>query len=722
MKSIRLEKDSDNIVHLILDNPNASANVMDGDFTDSLHEAVQQLQNDNYAGIILRSAKSTFFAGGDLKSLYAAKREDAQQFFDSCEALKADLRWLETQGKPVVATINGAALGGGWELALACHHRIAIDSRKVKIGLPEVTLGLLPGGGGCVRMPRLLGMQDSLPYLMEGKQVDPQRALDAGLLHQLATDADQLLAHARTFVLANSGEPMQQPWDKPGYRMPGGDAKNPKNAQLLVVAPAMLTKKTHGCMPAPEAILSTVVEGSQVDFDTATRIESRYFIELACGQVAKNMIGTFWFGLNAIKAGASLPDPVQKEARNIETAPVEKVGILGAGMMGAGIAYACAGNNVEVVLKDVSLDAAENGKAYAVRALEKRLERGRIDEAGMQAILSRIQTTVDPADLKGCDLVIEAVFENRDLKAEVTREAEAQLDDNAVFASNTSTLPITGLARAAERPQNFIGLHFFSPADKMPLVEIICGEQTGGETLARAFDFVLQIGKTPIVVNDSRGFFTSRVFGCYTNEGIAMLGEGVNPATIENAAALAGFPVGPLAVSDEVSLTLMGKIRQQTVEDLQAEGKKPPTHPADPVIDHMLELGRAGKAAGGGFYTYPETGRKHLWQGLAQEYPLAEKQPPLEDVKERLLFAMAIETLRCYDEKVLRSVRDANIGSIFGIGFPPWTGGALQYINQYDPVAFQQRAQQLADTYGERFTPPDSLQRLIASNAQLADG
>ncbi|MCW8126736.1 3-hydroxyacyl-CoA dehydrogenase NAD-binding domain-containing protein [Microbulbifer halophilus] len=708
MKSIRLEKDSDNIVHLILDNPNASANVMDGDFTDSLHEAVQQLQKDDYAGIILRSAKSTFFAGGDLNGLYAAKREEAQTFFENCEALKADLRWLETQGKPVVAAINGAALGGGWELALACHHRIAIDSRKVKIGLPEVTLGLLPGGGGCVRMPRLLGMQDSLPYLMEGKQVDPQRALDAGLVHRIAADADELLEQARGFVLDNSNEPMQQPWDKPDYRMPGGDAKSLKNAQLLVVAPAMLTKKTHGCMPAPEAILSTVVEGSQVDFDTATRIESRYFVELTCGQVAKNMIGTFWFGLNAIKAGASLPE----KARHIETAPIEKVGILGAGMMGAGIAYACAGKGVEVVLKDVSLDAAEQGKAYAVRALEKRLERGRIDEAGMQAVLSRIQTTVDPADLKGCELVIEAVFENRNLKAEVTREAEAQLDDNAVFASNTSTLPITGLARAAERPQNFIGLHFFSPADKMPLVEIICGEQTGDETLARAFAFVLQIGKTPIVVNDSRGFFTSRVFGCYTNEGIAMLGEGVNPATIENAASLAGFPVGPLAVSDEVSLTLMGKIRQQTVEDLQAEGRKPTTHPADPVVDHMLELGRAGKAAGGGFYTYPEKGKKHLWQGLAKEYPLAENQPPLEDVKERLLFAMAVETLRCHDEGVLRNVRDANIGSIFGIGFPSWTGGALQYINQYGPAEFQRRAQQLADAYGERFAPPASIQQL----------
>ena len=717
MKSIRLEKDSDNIVHLILDNPNASANVMDGDFTDSLHQAVQQLQNDDYAGIVLRSAKSTFFAGGDLNGLYAARREDAEAFFDNCQVLKADLRWLETQGKPVVAAINGAALGGGWELALACHHRIAIDSRKVKIGLPEVTLGLLPGGGGCVRMPRLLGMQNALPYLLEGKQVNPQQALEAGLIHQLAQDADELLAHARAFIIANPEEAVQQPWDKPDYRMPGGDAKNPKNAQLLVVAPAMLKQKTQGCLPAPEAILATVVEGAQVDFETATRIESRYFVELTCGQVAKNMIGTFWFGLNAIKAGASLPD----KARNIETAPIKKIGILGAGMMGAGIAYACASKGVEVVLKDVSREAAAKGKSYAEKSLQKRVARGRMDEAGMQAILERIQPTDSSTDLKGCELVIEAVFEDRTLKAQVTQEAETQLADDTVFASNTSTLPITGLAGASERPQNFIGLHFFSPADKMPLVEIICGEQTGDETLARAFAFVLQIGKTPIVVNDSRGFFTSRVFGCFTNEGIAMLGEGVAPATIENAAALAGFPVGPLAVSDEVSLTLMGRIRQQTIADLEREGKPVPSHPADKVVDQMLELDRAGKAAGGGFYTYPEGGKKHLWNGLAKEFPLAETQPPLADVKERLLFAMSVETLRCYEEQVLRSVRDANIGSIFGIGFPPWTGGALQYINQYGPAEFYRRAQELAELYGERFTPPQVLQQLAESGAQLTD-
>ncbi|WHI45225.1 3-hydroxyacyl-CoA dehydrogenase NAD-binding domain-containing protein [Microbulbifer sp. VAAF005] len=716
MKSIRLEKDDHNIVHLIMDNPNASANVMDRDFTESLSAAVQQLKQQEFSGIIVRSTKNTFFAGGDLKSLYAAKIEEAKPFFESCESMKANLRWLETQGKPVVAAINGTALGGGWEIALSCHQRIVIDSTAIKLGLPEVTLGLLPGGGGCVRMPRLLGIQESLPYLLEGKQVRPQQALKAGLVHQLVTSESELLEKAVSYIRENSEQPVAQPWDQPDYRMPGGDAKNPKNAQLLMIAPAMLEKKTKGCLPAPESIMATVVEGSRVDFETATRIESRHFVGLACGQVAKNMIGTFWFALNEVKAGASLP----AAARDHKTSPMQKIGILGAGMMGSAIAYACASKGVDVVLKDVSMEGALAGKQYAEKSLQKRLQRGRITEDKVNQILSRITPTDSNTDLADCELVIEAVFEDRELKRKVTQEAEAQLPKNAVFASNTSTLPITGLAQASDRPQQFIGLHFFSPADKMPLVEIICGEQTSDETLAQAFAFVLQIGKTPIVVNDSRGFFTSRVFGCFTNEGIGMLSEGVNPATIENAAALAGFPVGPLAVSDEVSLTLMSRIRQQTINDLQKEGKPAPTHPADGVIDRMLEVGRAGKAAGGGFYTYPEGGKKHLWSGLEKEFP-AKEALPIEDVKERLLFIMALETLRCYQEDVLRSVRDANIGSIFGIGFPPWTGGALQYISQFGLKAFTQRAQQLADAYGDRFAPPAILLDLAESGKALAD-
>ncbi|MEX2961770.1 3-hydroxyacyl-CoA dehydrogenase NAD-binding domain-containing protein [Microbulbifer sp. TYP-18] len=717
MKSIRVEKDSDNIIHLILDNPNASANVMDGDFTNSLRSVVQALSDRGYTGIIVRSAKSSFFAGGDLNRLYNATEDDAQQLFQQCQALKEDLRWLETQGKPVVAAINGAALGGGWEIALSCHHRIAIDRHTTKIGLPEVTLGLLPGGGGCVRMSRLLGMQSALPYLLEGRQLAPVRALAAGLIHQLAKDEGELLDRARAFVLANAGDAMSQPWDRPGYQMPGGDAKDPLNARFLIAAPAMQRQRAGAHQPAPAAILSTVVEAAQVDFDTATRIESRYFVQLACGQVAKNMIGSFWFGLNAIKAGASLP----ASAREINTTPLNKVGILGAGMMGAGIAYACAAKGVQVVLKDVSAEAAAKGKDYAEKSLQKRVQQGSMDTAGMEAILDRIHPTTAAEDLRRCELVVEAVFEDRALKARVTADTEAQLAEDAIFASNTSTLPITGLAEAAERPQNFIGLHFFSPAEKMPLVEIIRGEHTSDATIARAFAFAVQIGKTPIVVNDSRGFFTSRVFGCYTSEAIAMLGEGVSPALIENAALLAGFPVGPLAVSDEVSLALMAKIRQQTLADIRRENRVPAAHPADTVIDRMLALGRAGKAAGGGFYDYPEDRKKCLWPALRREFPPSDEQPPLRDLQERLLFTMVLETLRCYDEGVLRSVRDANIGSIFGIGFPPWTGGALQYINQYGPEAFCRRALALSEVYGQRLQPTESLRILAAKRQQLRD-
>lgn len=714
--AIQIKRDRDNIVHLVLDNPNGSANVMDADFQEALAMVVEELREQEFAGVILRSAKPTFFAGGDLNSLYRVGKSQAGALFEQCEALKANLRWLETQGKPVVACINGAALGGGWELALACHHRIAIDKPKVKLGLPEVSLGLLPGGGGCIRMPRLLGIQASLPYLLEGKQFSPQIALDKGLVHQLAANEAEMLEAARAFILANPA--CQQPWDVRGYRMPGGTPASPKLAQVLMAAPAMLKQKTKGCLPAPEAILATVIEGAQVNFDTATRIESRYFVELATGQVSKNMIGTFWFGLNAIKAGASLPDVklAQHDAK-----PVEKVAVLGAGMMGAGIAYACAMKGCDVVLKDVSLEAAERGKAYTEKALQKRVAQGRSTEEKAQQILQRIHPSEDVRDLTGCALVIEAVFEKRDLKAQVTREAEAQISTDALFASNTSTLPISGLAQASARPGNFIGLHFFSPAEKMPLVEIICGEQTSTETLARAFNFVLQIGKTPIIVNDNRGFFTSRVFGTYTNEGIAMLGEGVIPAAIENAAALAGFPVGPLAVSDEVSLTLMGKIRSQTIADLQANGETLSAHPADAIIDRMLEEGRAGKLASGGFYDYPEDGPKHLWPGLAARFGNAPTQPSLEDIKDRLLFIMAIESVRCLQENVLRNVRDANIGSIFGIGYPPWTGGVLQFINQYGVRAFCQRAEALAEQYGERFTPPAMLMEYAEADRRFSD-
>ncbi|TKB47771.1 3-hydroxyacyl-CoA dehydrogenase [Ferrimonas sediminicola] len=700
MSSVRIELESDGILQLVLDKPGASANLMDQAFAEDLATTVKAIETMSYTGIILRSAKRTFFAGGDLGQIAQVTRDGAEPFFNMVESIKASLRVLETGGRPVVACIGGAALGGGWELALACHHRIALDSKGVNVGLPEVTLGLLPGGGGVARTVRIFGLQQALPLLTEGRQFSPVQALETGLVHQLAQSEQGMLQLAREYIQAHPKA--AQPWDEKGYRLPGGNPGSPKVAQMLALAPAMLRKKTKGVMPAPEAILCAMVEGAQVDFDTACRIESRYFVQLVCSQQAKNLINTFWFELNAIKGGAGRPP---------EFAPsrVTRVGVLGAGMMGAGIAYAAASREMEVVLKDISLELAHKGKAYSEGRMAKRVERGRSSEAQARQLLERIRPTESVADLVGCELVIEAVFENRSLKAQVTREAEAVLADHALMASNTSTLPITGLAQASTRPENFIGLHFFSPVDKMPLVEIICGQQTSPESLARAYDFVLQLGKTPIVVNDSRGFFTSRVFATFTNEGIAMLAEGVAPAAIENAAWLAGFPVGPLAVSDEVSLTLMEKIRNQTEADLAEEGITAPPRESDPVIDRMLELERAGKAVGQGFYDYPQGKKKRLWSGLGGHFPQAEVQPDVQQLKDRLLFIMAVETARCLEEGVLGHRRDADVGSIFGIGFPAWSGGAIQFIDHLGAAAFVARADELADNHGERFRVPDGL-------------
>lgn len=716
MSAIRYELGSDQILTLTIDMPGQSANTMNAAFREALTETTDKVKGDldRIRGVIIASAKKTFFAGGDLKELHKVTREDAQSFEDLVNGLKADMRFLETAGKPVVAAINGTALGGGLEIALACHHRIALDDDSIQLGLPEVTLGLLPGGGGTQRLPRMIGLEAAFPFLMEGKKVNPKAALKAGIVDELADSVEDILTRARAFIDANPK--CQQPWDEKGFKFPGGAPHHPAMAQKLAIAPAMLKQKTRGCYPAPERILSAAVEGAQVDFDNGSLIETRYFAELVIGQVAKNMTGTFWFQLNAIKAGGSRPEGVDRET-------FRKVGVLGAGMMGAGIAYATATRGIEVVLKDVSVENAEKGKHYSEKLLAKKVSRGRITEAQKADTLGRINATDSPDDLEGCDLVIEAVFEDGELKARVTREAEPKLAANGIFASNTSTIPITQLAGASAKPENFIGLHFFSPVDKMQLVEIIVGEQTSDETLARAFDYVQQIGKIPVVVNDSRGFFTSRVFGTFVNEGISMLGEGIHPASIENAGLLAGMPVGPLAISDEVSLTLMQHIRNQSRKDAEAAGGTWRPHPAESIIDAMVnEHGRKGKAAGAGFYDYPANGKKHLWPALEKLFVDTEKarSTPLRELKDRILFIQAIETVRCLEEGVLRTVADANIGSIFGIGYAPWTGGAIQFINQYGVRAFAQRASELAERYGDRFAPPRLLLEKAEHNTSFA--
>ncbi|MCB8980194.1 MAG: enoyl-CoA hydratase/isomerase family protein [Ardenticatenaceae bacterium] len=698
--AIHYAKDEQQIVMLTVDRAGRSANVIDAEFGVALATSVERLQAEpNLAGVIVTSAKKTFMAGGDLEWLYAVT--DAAEVFASAEALKAGFRQLEKLGVPVVAAINGTALGGGLELALACHYRIVLNDPRLKLGFPEVTLGLLPGGGGVTRLPRMIGLQAAFPLLTEGTQLDPVAAKAAGLVDALADDLADLQAKARAWIVANPK--VAQPWDKPGYRIPGGDPRSPKVAQMLSIAPAMLKKRTYGNYLAPEAILSAMVEGTMVDFDTASRIESRYFAQLATSQTAKNMINAFWFQMNQISDGASRPQTVPPQV-------TQKVGVLGAGMMGHGIAYVTAVSNLPVVLKDVTLEQAEAGKAKIAALLDKRVQQGKLTKKQRDETLARIQPTADAADLADCDLVIEAVFEDRELKAKVTQEVEAVLADRAVFASNTSTLPITGLAQASQRPQNFVGLHFFSPVEKMKLVEIITGAATSDETLAKVFDFVLKIRKTPIVVNDSRGFYTSRVFGTYLREGLAMLGEGQHPRAIEAAGLQAGMPVGPLALADEVSLGLMRHIREQTRKDFEAEGKTAPSHPSDAVVDVMTEkYGRYGKARGAGFYDYPEGGKKHLWPELTVLFPPQGEPLCQTEMIERLMFVQALETVRCREENVVTNAADANIGSILGWGFAPFKGGTLQYINDYGVAAFVQRSEELAAKYGERFAPPELL-------------
>ncbi|MGW1870824.1 3-hydroxyacyl-CoA dehydrogenase NAD-binding domain-containing protein [Streptomyces mauvecolor] len=703
--TIRWEQDETGVVTLVLDDPNQSANTMNQAFKDSIAAVADraEAEKDSIRGIIYTSAKKTFFAGGDLKDMIQVGPELAQQAFDTGTAIKASLRRIETLGKPVVAAINGAALGGGYEIALASHHRVALDAPGSKIGLPEVTLGLLPAGGGVTRTVRLMGITDALlKVLLQGTQYSPRRALENGLVHEVAATPDEMLAKARAFIDAHPES--QQPWDVKGYKIPGGTPSNPRFAANLPAFPANLKKQLQGApYPAPRNILAAAVEGSQVDFETALTIEARYFTELVTGQTSKNMIQAFFFDLQAVNSGVSRP-------QGIESRPVRKVAVLGAGMMGAGIAYACARAGIEVVLKDVSQEAAEKGKAYSEKLLAKALSRGRTTEAERDALLALITPTADPRDLAGCDAVIEAVFEDTALKHKVFQEIQDIVEPDALLCSNTSTLPITGLAEGVSRQADFIGLHFFSPVDKMPLVEIIKGERTGDEALARAFDLVRRIKKTPIVVNDSRGFFTSRVIGHFINEGVAMVGEGIEPASIEQAAGQAGYPAKVLSLMDELTLTLPRKIRNETKRAVEEAGGVWPGHPSDAVIDRMVdEFGRTGRSGGAGFYEYGEDGKRgRLWPGLREHFTQAGAEIPFEDMKERMLFSESLDTVRLFEEGVLTSVADANIGSIMGIGFPAWTGGVIQYINGYKGglPGFVARARELAERYGDRFQPP----------------
>ncbi|GAA2365812.1 3-hydroxyacyl-CoA dehydrogenase NAD-binding domain-containing protein [Dactylosporangium salmoneum] len=700
VNTIRWERGDDGVVVLTLDHPGRSANVMNDEFGASLEATVSRLESERagIAGVIITSAKKTFFAGGDLDSLLRLTPADAEAADADTRSLKHAVRRLETLGCPVVAAINGSALGGGLELALACHHRIVLDDPAIEIGFPEVTLGLLPGCGGVVRTVRLLGVADALAnWLLRGQRHRPQDALAHGLVDEIAADVAGMMGAARAWIAANPEA--AQPYDRKGYRIPGGTPASPALAAQLPALPATLRKHLKGApYPAPRNILAAAVEGAQVDLDPAFVIEGRYFTELATGRIAKNMIKALFFDVQAAGSrdtGDGHP-------------PLQRVAVVGAGMMGAAIAYVCARAGLQVVLKDVTAEAALRGKAYSVRLLDKAVARGTATPQQRDAVLARILATEDLADLAGVDLVIEAVFEDPTLKQKVYAEIE-QVAPDALVASNTSTLPITMLAEGVSRPEDFVGLHFFSPVDKMPLIEVIRGERTAEATLQRALGLVARLRKTPIVVNDSRGFFTSRVIGTFTNEGVAMLAEGIPAATIEQASSQAGYPAPVLALMDELTLTLPRKIRQETAAAVVAAGGVWTPHAADAVIDRMIdECGRPGRSGGAGFYDYRDGTRAGLWPGLRDLFGGTNLDVSFEDLKERMLFVEAIESVRCLEKGVLTSVVDANVGSILGIGYPAWTGGVLQYVNQYEGglPGFVARARVLAERYGDRFDPP----------------
>ena len=710
--AVELALGDDGILVATMNLPGRPMNVVGDALMDGIARAVEKLADSAVKGLILTSGKADFCAGGDLDRMSRWTRPEEP--FAGSVAMKKVLRQMELTGKPVVAAINGHALGGGLEIALACHARIAIDDPKLKIGQPEVKLGLLPGGGGTVRLPRLVGIQAALQICGEGNDLHPAKAQAVGLLANVARDHDDLMAQARAWIAANPQA--RQPWDQPRFKMPGGDSRSPAMAQLWSIAPSIASAKSYGNYPAVQHIMSSIFEGGLLDFEAASMVESRYFAACVMSQESKNIINTLWYQLNAIKKGASRP---------VGHAPakVKKLGILGAGMMGAGIAYVSARAGMDVVLLDTSHEVAERGKAYSRGLLDKAVKKGRSTADQRDALLARITPTTDFAQLSGCDLVIEAVFEDRAIKSDVTKKAEAFIGAGTVFASNTSTLPITGLAEASKRPNQFIGLHFFSPVDKMPLVEIVVGRQTDDATLAKGFDYVLQIGKTPIVVNDSRGFYTSRVFGTYVMEGIAMLKEGVHPRSIEVAGLQAGMPMPPLALQDEVSLSLGLHVADQTRKDLAAEGKPYTEHPGMSVVRQLCAIGRIGKKAGKGFYDWPadESGEKALWPELTKLYPLAARQPDQRELMDRLMFAQANEAARCVQEQVLRSTADGNIGSIFGWGFAPFQGGALQFINAMGAAAFVDRARELAARFGPRFEPAEVVVRQAADGTSFRD-
>ena len=698
------QQDNQGIVTLTM-NMTGPINAMNAEYSAAMSAAVDRLEAETgLTGLILASAKKTFFAGGDLNDLLCVAPGTEEAYFKQVEATKAVLRRLEKLPVPVVAAINGAALGGGFEICLCCNHRLAWEGKGVVVGLPEVTLGLMPGAGGVVRMTQLLGVEEALPYLLEGRAIPAKQALNAGLIDETVDTIDELLPRAKAWILANQNNPEAavQPWDKKGFAIPGGGANSPEVAAKIAMAAVTLRKKTRGLLPAPEHILEVASEAARLDIDTALRIEGRHFAALVPTAVAKNMITANFFQMNEVKGGASRPQGIAKTR-------IKKLGIIGAGMMGQGIAHVSALVGIEVILKDMSLDAAEKGKAYSNAVMDKLISRGRFDPTKKQPVLDLIKPTDKDQDLQGCDLIIEAVFEKLSLKKQIIQSSEHYLGEQGIWGSNTSTLPISQLAEASQSPEQVIGIHFFSPVDRMRLVEIICGQHTSDTTLAKAFDYVQQINKTPIVVADSLGFFTSRVFATPLSEASQLLAEGVHPDRIENLGKAIGMPVGPLASYDEVSQRLSVEIRETQIDMGLRDADDDPTPEGTALVNSLVkEDNRGGRHHGGGFYQYSGTGTgtgKQIWPTLIKRYYRPETDTTLSDqaIKDRLLFRPVIESLRCLEEGVLKSAADGNIGSLLGIGAPTWTGGYIQFVETYGRERFEARCEELAEAYGERF-------------------
>jgi 3-hydroxyacyl-CoA dehydrogenase/enoyl-CoA hydratase/3-hydroxybutyryl-CoA epimerase len=704
----------DGVAVLTWDDSARAMNVVSGDALAELASGIERAVADEAVrGIVLTSGKQgVFVAGGDLQQIESLGSGpiDAGDLLERTSAVLDQLRRMETCGKPVVAALNGVTLGGGYEIALACHRRILVDDRYAKVGLPEAGLGLMPGAGGTQRLPRLVGIQTALGLIMQGKQLGPEQALEAGLVDELA-GRDELLRAAKRWI-ADSGDAVQ-PWDRKGYEVPGGGATSVTFAQTMMGANAMTHANTHRNMPSQQAILQAVYEGLPLPMDRAGRVETRQFIRVLQDQTARSMLRTLFFSLQECQKGARRP-------KDVPRFEVKKVGLLGAGLMGQGIAHVTAKAKIDVVLIDRDLASAERGKDKVERKLARRLEKGKTTPERMQAVLDRIRPSEDYDDLRGCDVVVEAVFEDRDLKADVTKAADARLSESAVFASNTSGLPISDLAEASSRPESFIGLHFFSPVERMQMVEIVVGKETSEETLAKAWDYILQIKKAGIVVNDSPGFYTSRVFGTFISEGNHLLVEGVAPALIENAATAVGMPMPPLAISDQVGLGTMHKVAKQAQKDAAAEGKPWEPSPAQAIVASLIEDhdrwgahpppredGSARRA--GGFYDYEDDG-KRLWPGLSAAMSrfisARDEQPSAEEVERRYVFVQCLEAARCLEEGVITDVRDGDVGVIMAVGFPAFTGGPFTYIDNYGLDEFVRDADELSKRHGQRFEPP----------------